>query len=520
MRNLLLGLISSIILLGATLTLIPMEEAESLLAIPPTRAFSTFLSDAFGVNISAALSTDSATFSGGDLTFFPSNNTIDFGANATALFEQLNATLFSLNGTIPVLIAGDQIDLNTIGNLTEISLEDCIQDEFLLYDSGVWTCVDVGTLNGTGGGTSTPHIEELDDVYFNAEEASIDDMTGTNCVNDVSFGFFDNTLENQYTRQVVEFCGNADEDDNITWLYTVPQQYNSSDATDFEYDLFWTDDSGGGGTFIQRISVTEDDAEQENDGTMSLSSSDLELYFQDGDEEVGMRFTGVTIPNGATITNAEIQFHADEVGDNSALTVFFTGEDVDDCSTYTSTDFDITNRVNTTAQVSWAIPAWTAIHDEGAAQLTPDLSSIIQEIIDRPGWTSSNDLCIMISVPTTPIGIGERTAEAFDGEPESAPEISITFTTGANTDVCWTFSLIALSNSEIMDGNFTSFQTVCTSRSGVDQLTITTFDVNSTSHNFMMKDLVFFKIHRPDDFIVDDFEGDAFVFGSELNWLN
>lgn len=522
MRNLLLGLISSIILLGATLTLIPMEEAESLLAIPPTSAFSIFLSDTFGVNISAVFSTDSATFSGGDLTFFPGNQTINFGANATALFEQLNATLFSLNGSVPVLIAGDQIDLNIIGNLTEISLEDCIQDEFLLYDTGVWTCVDVGTLNGTGGGTGTPHIEELDDVYFNAEEASIDDMTGANCVNDVSFGFFDNTLENQYTRQVVEFCSNADEDDNITWLYTVPQQYNISDATDFTYNLFWSDDTGGGGTFIQRVTGDANDAEEDlADGGIDLTSSDLELHLHGlasaNDDYVGMRWTGVTIPNGATITNASIQFHVDSVDDNAALNVRFFGDDTDSAPIFTTTDFDISSRNRTTAFVNWTIPAWTSVHDEGAAQLTPDLSSIIQEIVDRTGWVDGNDLAIYTDGW---VGTGERTAEAFDGEPASAPEISISFTTGTTLPVCWEFSLLTLKNSEFMDGNFTSFQTVCTNRSGVDQLTVTTFDITSVNHSFMEEDLVFFKIHRPDDFIPSDFEGDVFVFGSELNWQN
>ena len=182
--------------------LINYQEAESFLAIPPTSAFSTFLSDTFGVNISAIFSTDSATFSGGDLTFFPGNQTINFGPNATAVFEQLNSTLFSLNGSVAVLIEGDQIDLTAIGNQTEISLEDCLQDQMLFYDGGVWTCIDSSTINGTGGtgGTGGPHIEELTDVYFNAEEATIDDMTDANCVNDIAYGFFNNTLEHQYEK--------------------------------------------------------------------------------------------------------------------------------------------------------------------------------------------------------------------------------------------------------------------------------------------------------------------------------
>ena len=41
---------------------------------------------------------------------------------------------------------------------------------------------------------------------------------------------------------------------------------------------------------------------------MSLGSSDLELVFDSGgNQTVGMRFNAITIPFGATITNAYIQ---------------------------------------------------------------------------------------------------------------------------------------------------------------------------------------------------------------------
>ena len=518
-RTTILGFIIAVSILSVFL--INNQEAESFLAIPPTSAFSIFLSDTFGVNISAIFSTDSATFSGGDLTFFPGNQTINFGPNATALFEQLNSTLFSLNGSVPVLIEGDQIDLTAIGNLTEISLEDCLQDQMLFYDGGVWTCIDSSTINGTGGtgGTGGPHIEELTDVYFNAEEATIDDMTGANCVNDIAYGFFDNTLEHQYERQVIEFCGDADEDDNITWLYVVPQQYNTSDATDFEYNLFWTDDSGGGGSVVRSTIASSDDAHEDVTlGIMDLTDSDIR--FREDTFFNGFRWTNIAIPNSATITSATIQFHVDTIDvPEEPLTITFHGEDVDNASTFTGVNFNISDRTTTTASVNWAIPSWVSIHDEGPAQLTPDLSSIIQEIVDRPGWVSGNSLVI---INDDSIGDGKREAESFDGEASNSPELSISFTSGGGglLPVCWEFSLITLANSELMDGDFKAFQTVCTPRSGVDQLTLTTFPVTAVSHEFMLGDLVFFKIHRPNDFVINDFYGEIFLFGSELKWQN
>jgi hypothetical protein len=45
---------------------------------------------------------------------------------------------------------------------------------------------------------------------------------------------------------------------------------------------------------------------------MYLTSSDLELVYDGGDQTVGMRFTGVAIPQGTSISDAHVQFQVDE----------------------------------------------------------------------------------------------------------------------------------------------------------------------------------------------------------------
>jgi len=182
--------------------------------------------------------------------------------------------------------------------------------------------------------------------------------------------------------------------------------------------------------FTKRVVAGSDDAEQESTGTMSLTSSDLELQSATSDQETGMRWTGVTIPKDATINSATIQFHVDEINAESALalTITFTGEDIDDAPTFTTTDNDITDRTDTSASVNWAVPTWIAEHDEGAAQLSADISTIVQEIVDRGGWASGNAMVIMIGTTTASVGTGERVAESFEGEPGAAPELSVDFT--------------------------------------------------------------------------------------------
>jgi Bacterial Ig-like domain len=180
-------------------------------------------------------------------------------------------------------------------------------------------------------------------------------------------------------------------------------------------------------TVTVAVSISSDDAEEEkNDETMHLSNNDLELHLSEAGkvQYIGLRFQSITISTGATISSAYIQFHVDEVFADDALTVTFTGQNIDDAPTFTGSDRNLSNRTETTASVDWAVPHWVAVDDEGAAQLSADISSIVQEIVDRTGWVSGNDIVILIK---TKSGSGKRTAESFDGEAASAPEISIVY---------------------------------------------------------------------------------------------
>ena len=59
--------------------------------------------------------------------------------------------------------------------------------------------------------------------------------------------------------------------------------------------------------FEQRAVASTDDAEEFATGSMYLNSSDLELVYDGSNQRVGMRFTSVSVPRGATITRAYVQ---------------------------------------------------------------------------------------------------------------------------------------------------------------------------------------------------------------------
>ncbi|NRQ18359.1 metallophosphoesterase [Ensifer sesbaniae] len=180
--------------------------------------------------------------------------------------------------------------------------------------------------------------------------------------------------------------------------------------------------------FETRVASSADDAEERSSGSTSLTSSDLELAVDDGvGQTVGIRFTGIDIPKGAIITNAYIQFTVDEVS-TGTISLLIRGQDVDDAAAFAATTFNVTSRPATDASIAWTPADWAVRGEAGAAQRTPDLSAIIQEIVSRDGWAALNDMVFLIT------GSGTRTARAYDGSPTAAPLLHVEYTLPTSGD--------------------------------------------------------------------------------------
>jgi hypothetical protein len=177
----------------------------------------------------------------------------------------------------------------------------------------------------------------------------------------------------------------------------------------------------GGGTLDIRIGASTDDAEQKPNGSMALGGGDLNLT-KDGKAvmTVGMRFNGVTIPANATITNAYVQFQADEV--QSVATNLTIRAQVGNAATFAAATNNITSRSLTQEFVSWAPPAWNTVGERAVPQrTTPNLHAVVKAAL-ASGWASGNSLALVIT------GTGERTAESFDGGAAKAPVLHIEYT--------------------------------------------------------------------------------------------
>lgn len=164
----------------------------------------------------------------------------------------------------------------------------------------------------------------------------------------------------------------------------------------------------GPGVVDVPVTARSDDAEETAGGKMRLASSDLELVYDGSNQTVGLRFASVGVPPRATIVNAYVQFRVDEVTTASA-SLSVAGEDADDPGTFTTASWNVSSRPRTSAVVPWAPAAWPTLKLTGLDQRTPNISSVIQEIVDRPGWISGNALVLIIT------GTGKRTADSFEG---------------------------------------------------------------------------------------------------------
>ena len=216
---------------------------------------------------------------------------------------------------------------------------------------------------------------------------------------------------------------NSDVDTSVAATYTVTYTVTDSDGnTAFISRSVVVNVVNGGNYVLQsRISTNVDDAEEFYDGNMSLNSTDLELGLEKSlPHKVGVRFTNLSIPENAVINKAYIQFKADEKdSESTALTIY--GESIGNAPAFNNLDYNISDRTKTNISVSWLPAVWGSTGAAGEEQRTPDLSSLIQEIISTTGWESNNAIAFIIS------GDGARVAEAYEGDPDGAALLYIEF---------------------------------------------------------------------------------------------
>jgi uncharacterized protein len=177
-------------------------------------------------------------------------------------------------------------------------------------------------------------------------------------------------------------------------------------------------------TLNSQLSSGSQDAEENIlNGSVNLISTDLELGNDGATPQVtAIMFSQLSIPKGSLIQSATIRFTVDEAT-SAPTNVIIKGEKSAIPLPLTTTAFNLTSRVKTTDSITWNIPAWNTVGQSAADQTTPEIRSIIQEIVNQDNWPGTNGSIVLFIR-----GNGARVAVSHDGSPAQSPVLTIAFT--------------------------------------------------------------------------------------------
>ncbi len=141
--------------------------------------------------------------------------------------------------------------------------------------------------------------------------------------------------------------------------------------------------------------TVNDDSTQNNVGDAAVLTNATKIFGTSSSnaEYMAFRFTNVLLAQGATIRKATLRLHCTSI--NTSVTTFrIAAENVDNSAPLAAATNDISGRARTTAQTI-AI----RIHDLPDGDYDFDITSAVQEVINRAGWASGNALTIILHSP-------------------------------------------------------------------------------------------------------------------------
>ncbi len=205
-----------------------------------------------------------------------------------------------------------------------------------------------------------------------------------------------------------------------------PQDIDVSfNSTDYQHWRIYVYDSNNNNyTVISELEalaadIPGDIVEQRSSGVSSpgaLDYSDSTIDLTDGgsagEQSVGIKFDEIDLPQDATVTNAYINF-VSRANESGYVGLRVRGVDADTAPEWVGTfavDNAIDNNssdgyVGTSSATDWYPNAWSS--GENGSDTRVDVTSIVQEIVQRTGWSSGNDMGFGITHIT---GSGERRA--------------------------------------------------------------------------------------------------------------
>lgn len=224
--------------------------------------------------------------------------------------------------------------------------------------------------------------------------------------------------------------------------FTAPYSMNYTIPSDGEFVITaWAVNGNGWHNVSENVKIyageidityslqsNNDDAEEnKSGGSVDLSSSDLELCVEDlvwplsdNNQWVGLRFAGIEIPANATIISAYIQFTSDE-NQSGASNLKIYQENTSNSAAFTNQNANLSSRSKLPAFITWAPGNWSS-NGAGANERTPELKTLVQQIVNQSNWNIGNAMAFLFE------GTGTKSAYSRDSDVDKSAKLHIKYT--------------------------------------------------------------------------------------------
>lgn len=166
-----------------------------------------------------------------------------------------------------------------------------------------------------------------------------------------------------------------------------------------------------------QVVLPQDDARETASGT--VETGDAELVAGAGDL-VGLRFP-LHLDPGARILSARLQLSAASASLQSA-SIRIEAQASVDAPPFQELVGNLSFRQRGEEDVLWLTEDWVHAGARGPRQQSPDLASILQEVVDRAGWSSGNALVLLLSAED-----GQRVLRSADQPGASGAQLTIEY---------------------------------------------------------------------------------------------
>lgn len=181
-------------------------------------------------------------------------------------------------------------------------------------------------------------------------------------------------------------------------------------------------------TLNLQVNASDGDGDQNNNNGLTGSITRTEVRIgNDGNPKVGgVRFTGVTVAQGTSITSATLTITwAGTYSTSNTIQCTIYGEAADNAAIFTATNNNIKNRTNTTANVASGSLNNVTLDVEKSWTVT----TIVQEILNRAGWVSGNALAFLLR-DNGSTATEWQDAWSYNGSTTKAAKLEIVYSAG------------------------------------------------------------------------------------------